>query len=140
MTSQLRQPDDLVLYVMGGCGYCDDVQRAARRLGVSLATRDVRSDARHGQTLLRARGRATVPVLYIAAPGEPERFMGESQDIIRYLVARFGSSPGRPRAPWKRGADATLLGVLLVLLLLSGLIGLRLFVGAFVVHFGLLAS
>ncbi len=83
------KPEDLALYVIDRCGYCDDVRDAARELGLELEERDL-ADLEHRRALIAARGRKTVPVLRI---GE-DRWMPESQDIIAYLHERFGD--GRP--------------------------------------------
>ena len=94
--------EELALYVMRGCGYCEDVRAAARALGITLEERDVRSEPAHMAALLAARGRRTVPVLRIGQ----DHWMPESQDIIAYLYARFGdgATPPTPRPWWARAA------------------------------------
>lgn len=91
--SDVASTDDLKLYVIEGCGYCQDVRDAAAQLSITLEERDLRRDRTHYADLQAARGRTTVPVLRIG----DEQWMGESQDIIAYLYERFGD--GR-RKPW----------------------------------------
>jgi len=85
------QAPDLVLYVLPGCGYCEDVRVALRDLDVEVEERSVTEPA-HREALLAARGRKTTPVLRI---GE-DRWMGESRDIIAYLYERFGEEGEKP--------------------------------------------
>ena len=102
----MEEPEDLELYVMEGCGWCQDVRDAAARLEVQLAERDVRRDPEALAALREARGRSTVPVLRIAR-GDDVEWMPESADIARYLHRRFGDgSP--PRRSLLRGPWATL--------------------------------
>ena len=88
--------DRLALYVMNGCGYCEDVRAAVRDLGLAIEERDIYADPAHRQALVAARGRKTVPVLRI---GEGT-WMPESQDIIRFLYERFGEGRAPPRRRW----------------------------------------
>jgi len=82
---------DLILYVLPGCGYCEDVRVALRDLGVEVPERSV-SEPEHRDALVAARGRKTTPVLRIG----DDRWMGESRDIIDYLYERFGEAGQRP--------------------------------------------
>lgn len=88
--------EDLALYVMNGCGYCEDVREAIRDLGLEIEERNIYADPEHLRALVEARGRRTVPVLRI---GE-DQWMPESQDIIRYLYDRFGEGRAPPRRRW----------------------------------------
>ncbi|GAB5550367.1 MAG: hypothetical protein SangKO_101270 [Sandaracinaceae bacterium] len=89
----MHDTDDLQLFVMPGCGWCQDVRDAADGLGVKLEERDVRADPEAFAALREARGRTTVPVLRIARQ-ESVEWMGESRDIVAYLHRRFGT--GKP--------------------------------------------
>jgi len=100
---------DLILYQSPGCIYCLRVRQALQDLGVSIAMRDVWKEPQARQDLLGARGRATVPVLRIEDNGSV-RWMGESQDIIRYLNERFGE---RERPPPGRGMNGLIVPLLL---------------------------
>jgi len=82
---------DLTLYVLEGCGYCEDVRVALRDLGVQVEERSVRV-AEHREALVAARGRKTTPVLRIG----DDRWMPESRDIVAYLYDRFGEEGERP--------------------------------------------
>jgi glutathione S-transferase len=90
------EADDLSLYMYPSCPYCRRVTSALDRLGVDVEIRNTRVDDSFREELVEARGRATVPVLRIAAPeGEDEDvWMPESADIVRYLEQRFGDGSG----------------------------------------------
>lgn len=109
---------DLVLYVGAGCGYCADVRREAEGLGLELEERDAWADSEHLRALVEARGRRTVPVLRIASEGAPDRWMGESLDIIDYLHTRFGD--GRRASPLARALRSRVSTALMWGLLLAG--------------------
>ncbi len=65
------------------------VQSAIDRMGIDVELRDIFEISQHRDDLIEARGRATVPVLRITAPGGDERWMPESRDIVRYLEATY---------------------------------------------------
>jgi len=77
--------DKLVLYHFRGCPFCAMVRSAIDRLGLDVEQRDILEDPGYRDQLIEARGRATVPVLLITSPEGEERWMPESQDIVRYL-------------------------------------------------------
>jgi glutaredoxin len=77
--------DKLVLYHSHTCPYCALVRSAIDRLGIDVELREIFEDPRSRERLVEARGRATVPVLRITSPDGDERWMPESQDIVRYL-------------------------------------------------------
>ena len=77
--------DKLVLYHSQTCPYCAIVRSAIDRLGLDVKLREIFEDPRSREQLVEARGRATVPVLRIISPDGEERWMPESQDIVRYL-------------------------------------------------------
>lgn len=79
--------DKLALYHSHTCPYCAIVRSAIDRLGLDVELREIFDDPEYRSELLDARGRATVPVLRITSPDGEERWMPESQDIIRYLEA-----------------------------------------------------
>ena len=84
-----EQARDLALYHFVGCPYCTRVTRALRELGVAVEMRDIRAEPAHRARLVRARGRATVPVLLITDEAGAEQWMPESLDIVAYLRRRF---------------------------------------------------
>lgn len=86
----------LALYQYMGCGYCAQVISVMKRLGVEVELRDTLEDPRFAQEVLEATGRSTVPVLRIDSDDGETRWMPESQDIIRYLVERFGEDSNPP--------------------------------------------
>jgi peptidylprolyl isomerase len=55
----------LILYHFDACPYCRRVRRALADLGVEVEMRDVQRDAEAHAALVAARGRGSVPVLYI---------------------------------------------------------------------------
>ena len=100
--------NDLSLYVMRGCGYCQDVRVAIQALGLEIEERDVRQDPEHRRALLAARGRGTVPVLRIG-----DTWMGESQDIIAYLYREYGGGEGPPPRSYGSYVQVAMWGLLL---------------------------
>ena len=74
----------LSLYHLSYCPYCMKVRKAADKLGLKLDLIDVNEDSTARTVLLKARGRATVPVLRIPE-GRGDRFLGESDDIDAFL-------------------------------------------------------
>ena len=113
------RPDDLVLYVGQGCGYCADVIATADELGLEIEERDAWMDASHLEDLVAARGRRTVPVLRIHHADGAEEWMGESTVIIDYLHERFGD-PQRRRSIWTRWASHRATVIAMWGLLLAG--------------------
>lgn len=89
----------LTLYHFRGCPYCAKVQRALAALGLDIEQRDVRFDPEAQAALLEARGRGTVPVLRVEEE-DSDRWMPESDDIVRYLFERYGD--GRAPPWWVR--------------------------------------
>jgi glutaredoxin len=81
--------DKLALYYFDGCPFCALVRRAIERLGVDVELRDTRANPDYRDELIRARGRATVPVLRITSSAGEERWMPESRDIISYLEKNY---------------------------------------------------
>ncbi len=83
-----RAPGDrLELYETQGCPYCLRVRAVLSSLGLEVPGRDVAHDPAAREELLRARGRATVPVLRRIAADGTEEWLPESLDIIAYLRA-----------------------------------------------------
>lgn len=84
-SSPVPEQDRLVLYHSNSCPFCVYVTSAISRLGLEVELREIYSDTRYRDELLAARGRGTVPVLRIISPDGSDRWMPESQDIVRYL-------------------------------------------------------
>ncbi len=81
-----RAPGDrLVLYETERCPYCLRVRAVLARLGREVPGRDVAEDPSARDDVLRALGRATVPVLRRLATDGTEEWLPESLDIIAYL-------------------------------------------------------
>jgi len=88
--AQAPGQDKLTLYHFESCPFCVRVRATIQRLGVDVELRDIRTDPKHWDELVAARGRGTVPVLKIESPDGTERWMPESADIIRYLDKSYG--------------------------------------------------
>ncbi|SHG78253.1 glutaredoxin family protein [Ferrimonas marina] len=86
------QADKLALYQFFGCPFCTIVQRAIARNNVEVELRDIHEEPEYLEQLVRARGRATVPVLRITKADGSEVWMPESRDIAHYLDQQFGSA------------------------------------------------
>lgn len=83
--SETPAEDKLALYHFNGCPFSNIAKAGINRLGIDVELRDIYQDPKHRDDLIKARGRATVPVLRITAPNGEERWMPESRDIVRYL-------------------------------------------------------
>ena len=81
--------DKLALYHFNGCPFCSMVRAVIDRLGIDVELRDIFEHPQDCDDLIKARGRATVPVLRITSPGGDERWMPESQDIVHYLETSY---------------------------------------------------
>ena len=81
--------DKLALYKYDGCPFCAMVRSAIDRLGIDVELRDISENSQHRDDLIAARQRATVPVLRITTPAGEDRWMPESQDIVRYLETTY---------------------------------------------------
>jgi glutaredoxin len=87
--SDSPEEDKLALYHYNGCPYCSFVRSSIDRLGIDVEWRDIFRTPQHRDDLMRARGRATVPVLRIMSPNREDRWMPESRDIVRYLQKSY---------------------------------------------------
>lgn len=83
--SETAAEDKLALYHFDSCPFCRMVRVAIDDLGLDVELRDIFEDAQYRDELVEARGRPTVPVLRITSTDGEERWMPESDDIIRYL-------------------------------------------------------
>ncbi len=81
--------DRLALYHFDSCPFCRMVRSSIDSLGLDVELRDIFENPQYREELVDARGRATVPVLRITSPDGEERWMPESQDIVRYLESSF---------------------------------------------------
>jgi len=88
--SETPAEDKLALYHFSGCPFCSMVRANIERLGLDVELRDIFESAQYRDELIKARGRATVPVLLISSPNGEERWMPESRDIVSYLEKTVG--------------------------------------------------
>ena len=77
--------DKLALYYSRTCPFCIMVLKAIDRLGLDVELMEINEEPKYRDELVKARDRATVPVLRITAPDGEQRLMPESRDIVRYL-------------------------------------------------------
>lgn len=90
--SETPAEDRLALYYTPICPFCLHVLNAVRKLDVEIELRNTITNPPYRDELIEARGRATVPVLWIQSPSGEVRWMPESLDIIEYLVRTYGNS------------------------------------------------
>lgn len=88
--SETAAEDRLALYFMPTCPFCHRVMKVIAHLGLDVELRDVIADSTRRDELLGARGRTTVPVLWIESPDGSVRWMPESADIVHYLETTYG--------------------------------------------------
>ena len=93
--SDTATSDKLALYTTGSCPFCWRVTRVIDRLGLEVEMRDLFAQPERRAELFEARGRASVPVLWIQSPDGTVRWMPESADIIHYLEHMYGAESGR---------------------------------------------
>ena len=86
-------PERLSLYITRYCPFCIYVVRSIKQLGVDIELRDINKDSAARADLIKARNRQTVPVLRISNEGEPDTWMPESADIVRWLNAQYAANP-----------------------------------------------
>ena len=89
--SETPEEDKLILYHFIGCPFCSMVRANITRLGIDVEMRNIFEEPQYLDELIKARGRATVPVLRINSPDGTERWLPESRDIVRYLEKMLAS-------------------------------------------------
>lgn len=94
-----RDNPSLKLYQMEYCFYCRKVVREAKKLGVSIAIVDIFADRQAREHLQTHTGKTRVPVLGILGSDGVEKFLPESEDIIRYLREEAEKSSKARSAP-----------------------------------------
>ena len=84
-----EQTTHLALYQYLACPFCVKVRRHIRRLNLNIETRDAKGDEIYSKELLEQGGKTQVPCLKIEEPGQPVRWLYESDAIISYLNERY---------------------------------------------------
>lgn len=79
----------LALYYFDSCPFCRMVLQVLDGLKVDVELRNIFETPQHRTDLIKARGRAMVPVLRITT-NDDDRWMPESRDISRYLQSTYG--------------------------------------------------
>ncbi len=82
----------ITLYEMNTCPFCVKVRRAAKRLSLGIASKDVQKDSAAKAELVREGGEFQVPCLRIQNKDGSVQWMYESDDIIAYLEEKFGAA------------------------------------------------
>ena len=85
----------LSLYHYPSCPFCRRVFPAIEQLGGDVELRDILAEPQHGQELVEATGRTTVPCLRIESDDDSVEWLHESRDIIRYLQELGANGRGR---------------------------------------------
>lgn len=88
---------NLVLYDFRTCPFCIKVRRAARRLGLTLETRDAQHDETNRAELLASGGEIKVPCLRITNAQGDQQWLYESDAIVAYLES-LAASTAAPEA------------------------------------------
>lgn len=82
---------NLVLYQFKTCPFCIKVKRHNKRLSLNIETRDAQHNPVYRQELLNGGGEIKVPCLKIIDDKGNDRWMYESDDIVKYLDDRFAA-------------------------------------------------
>lgn len=75
----------MALYQFAACPFCVKVRWAARRLGLTIALRDAKTDDAHRAALLQGGGKIKVPCLRTTATDGTDTWRYESSVIIQQL-------------------------------------------------------
>ncbi len=79
----------LVLYQLNACPFCVKVRRELKRLGISVALKDIGKDPQAHQELMAGGKEDQAPCLKITKPDQSVQWLYESTDIVNYLRAEF---------------------------------------------------
>jgi glutaredoxin 2 len=82
----------LALYQYDGCGYCMRVKHVIDSLDLAVELRNTLENRVFSDEVFAATGRRTVPVLRIEDEGGAVEWLPESNEIIRFLMERYGTS------------------------------------------------
>ncbi len=84
-----EQTDKMFLYHFRACPFCIKVKREMKRLSLNIDNCDANQDMDCREALLLGGGQLQVPCLKLVDGQGQERWMYESDDIIRYLRQQF---------------------------------------------------
>jgi glutaredoxin 3 len=73
----IRRDNDVVIYTIPGCGYCDHAMKLLKERGVSFRKIDVSVDRDKWADLIRETGAHTVPYIFISG-----QYIGGCSDLI----------------------------------------------------------
>jgi len=85
-----QETASLSLYHFGICPYCRRVRSTMTRLALNIELRDIRADPAARQELIQGGGLDQVPCLRIHEDDGGDRWLYESEEIVRHLERRFG--------------------------------------------------
>jgi len=86
-----NEASKMVLYHFKTCPFCIKVKRNNKRLSLNIETRDAQHNTTHRDELLQGGGQVKVPCLKIIDDKGDDSWMYESDEIMKYLQARFAA-------------------------------------------------
>lgn len=81
----------LALYQFRACPFCIKVRKEMSRLNLTIEKRDAQSVQAHRDELQAGGGRIKVPCLLIQNEDDSQRWLYESDEIIKYLHQQFAA-------------------------------------------------
>ena len=86
------QCQSLALYQFSTCPFCIKVRQEMRRLSLPIEKRDAQHDSGHRDALLQGSGATKVPCLKITDNQGQTQWLQDSNAIMAYLRAHFGTT------------------------------------------------
>ena len=86
------QCQSLALYQFSTCPFCIKVRQEMRRLSLSIEKRDAQHDSANRDALLQGSGATKVPCLKITDSQGQTQWLQDSNAIMAYLRAHFGTT------------------------------------------------
>jgi glutaredoxin len=86
------QCQSLALYQFSTCPFCIKVRQEMRRLSLPIEKRDAQHDSAHRDALLQGSGATKVPCLKITDSQGQTQWLQDSNAIMAYLRAHFGTT------------------------------------------------
>jgi len=85
----LKEISSFSIYEFSTCPYCMRVRRALHRLNLPIELRNIKQNNKFRIELIEQGGKVQVPCLKIENHGEPDKWMYESKEIVRFLESKF---------------------------------------------------
>ena len=86
------QCQSLALYQFSTCPFCIKLRQEMRRLSLSIEKRDAQHDSANRDALLQGSGATKVPCLKITDSQGQTQWLQDSNAIMAYLRAHFGTT------------------------------------------------